>query len=166
MVFDGTLILCGAIAASGAITGQACNGAGNIISTNTVDLGPPGLGGAPGQLGDMGQGEPVIVDFHVRTAPTVGTSCEFQLIQADDAALTSGVQVLVSTGPVPIANLPAGRHVYLSVPPTGRYLPKRYFGARVVNVGVIATHTVFACLVQDGQSQLDQTLFRTGYSVA
>jgi len=162
-IYDGLTLLCGAIAASGAITGQACNGAGNIISTNTVDLGPPGLGGAPGQLGDMGQGEPVIVDFHVRTAPTVGTSCEIQLIQADDAALTSGVQVLVSTGPMPIANLPAGRHVFMTW--ARSTTPKRYGGARIVNVGTVATFSVFAAVVADVQSQLDQVHFKGGFAI-
>jgi len=162
-IYDGLTILCGAISSAGAITGQACNGAGNVISTNTMDLGSLAIGG--NQISAVGQGKSITVDFHVRTAPTVGTTCKYQLIQADDAALTSGVQVLASTDDIPIANLPIGRHVYLSVPAVSHFLPKRYVGARIVNVGVIATHTVFACLVQDGQSQLDQTIFRTGFAI-
>ena len=163
MLFDGLLILCGAIAANGAITGQACNGAGNIISTNTIDLGPPGMGGLPGQLGDMGAGEPVTIDFHVRTAPTVGTSVRFQLIQADDPALTSNVQVLRQSGDIPIANLTAGQHVFLTWGRTDT--PKRYFGARIVNTGAIATLSVFASVVANAQSPLDRTLQRSGFAI-
>ena len=165
MIYDACLILCGAIAASGAITGQACNGAGNIVSTNTIDLGPAGLGGLPGQLGDIGSGKLIVVDFHVRTAPTVGTSVQFQLIQADDPALTVNVQVLVSSGDIPIASLPAGRHVYLELAPLP-FAARRYFGARIVNVGAIATFSVYAAVVADAQSPLDRTLLRSGYGMA
>ena len=164
MIPDANLILCGAIASNGGITGQACNGAGNIISTNTVDLGPPGLGGAPGQLGDIGQGTPVIVDFNVRAAPTGGTSVQFQLIQADDPALTSNVQVLTSSGDVPVAVLTAGRHVYLKLS-SMPHLPKRYVGARIVNVGPVAGLSVFAAVVADPQTPLDRMIFRSGYSI-
>ena len=161
MIPDANLILCGAISSAGAITGQACNGAGNVISTNTMDLGSLALGG--NQISALGQGKSITVDFHVRTAPTVGTSCEFQLIQADDAALTSGVQVLVSTGPMPIANLPAGRHVFMNW--ARSTTPKRYGGARIVNVGTVATFSVFAAVVADVQSQLDQVHFKGGFAI-
>jgi len=90
------------------------NGAGSFISTNTIDMGPPGLGGIPARLADTGAGEPLTLLFQVRTSPTVGTSVRFQLIQADDPALTSNVQVLRQSDDIPIANLPAGRLVFLT----------------------------------------------------
>jgi len=161
MVFDGTLILCGAIAASGAITGQACNGAGNIISTNTIDLAPLALGN--NQLGDIGSGQLIVVDFHARTAAAGGTSIQFQLIQADDPALTVNVQVLASSGDIPIASLPAGRHVYLELAPLP-FAARRYFGARIVNTGAI-TFSVFASVVADPQTPLDRMIFRSGYAI-
>jgi len=161
MIFDGSLLLCGAISAAGAITGQACNGAGNIISTNTIDLAPAGTGAA--QLADTGAGEPIVVCFQVRTAPTAGTSVRFQLIQADDPALTSNVQVLRQSDDIPVANLTAGRHVFLTWGRTDT--PKRYFGARIVNVGPVATFSVFASVVANAQSPLDRTLLRSGYAI-
>ena len=161
MIPDASLILCGSISSAGGITGQAANGAGNIISTNTVDLASLSLGG--NQIGDMGAGTPVIVDFAIRTAPTVGTSVQFQLIQADDPALTVNLQVLTSTGPIPIANLPAGRHVFMQWPRSTT--PKRYGGARIVNVGPVATLSVFAAVVADVQSQLDQIHFKGGWAI-
>ena len=161
MIPDASLIICGGIASNGGITGQVANGAGSFISTNTVDLASLSLGN--NQIGDIGQGTPVIVDFNVRTAPTGGTSVQFQLVQADDPALTVNVQVLVSTGPVPIANLPAGRHVFMRWPRSTT--PKRYFGARIVNAGAVATFSVFAAVVADVQSQLDQIHFKGGWAI-
>ena len=162
MIFDASLTLSGAVsAANGALTGQSVNGAGNVLSTNTIDVGPLALGG--NQNTDLGSGESLQLAVRVMSAPTVGTTVQFQLIQADDAALTAGVQVLSQSDAIPIASLTAGAQVLVPVPRPAPYPTKRYMGARYVNVGAIATASYFAGLVLDAQSP--STTFRTGYGI-
>ena len=150
MYLDALLMLSGSVSATGVLTGQAANGAGSILSTNTLDAGPLALGG--NQPSDYGRGENLYVEFSVLTAPTVGTTVRFQIIQADDAALTSNVQVINQTDDIPIASLTIGSIIPLRWDPAEPYLAKRYIGARYVNVGAIATFSVVATVVKDVQS--------------
>lgn len=163
MIIDALQTLFGSVSAAGVITGAAANGAGNVLSTNTIDLAPLALGG--NQPGDTGAGNDLSVVFNVLTAPTVGTSVQFQLIQADDAALSSNVQVINQTDAFPIASLPAGTLVPLGWDPSAPYAPKRYFGARVVNVGAIATLSLFASVVKDPQG-VQNIYYKSGYAVS
>lgn len=163
MILDALLLLSGSVAAgTGVLTGQAANGAGSILSTNTIDWAPLTLGG--NQAGDLGAGENLFVEFSILTAPTVGTSVEFQLIQADDAALTSNVQVIASTDAYPIASLTIGTIIGLRISPVSPYTPKRYIGARYVNTGAIATFSVSAAIIKDLQ-MVKNIYYRSGYSV-
>lgn len=138
MLTDALATLSGSITGN-VIAGQAANGAGNILSTNTYDL---------GVARDIGKGEPLEVAIEVLTAPTAGTSVQFQLIQADDAALSVNVQVIVQTDAIPIASLPAGTQVPLHVDRVDPYPARRYLGLRYVNVGAIATASYFATIVK------------------
>lgn len=162
MILDAAMLLSGAISATGVLTGQAVNGAGNILSANTIDNGPLTLGG--NQPGDVGMGEDLFVNFSVLSAPTVGTNVRFQIIQADDAALTANVQVINQTDDIPIANLPIGTLVPLGFNSANPYPAKRYIGARYVNTGAIATFSVAAAVVKNVQSR--QTSYKSGFAVA
>lgn len=163
MILDNFLILSGAVSAAGVVTGQAANGAGNILGTNTIDNGPLSLGG--NQAGEIGAGEPLSVEFSVITAPTVGTSVAFQMIQADDAALSVNVQVLGATDAFPIASLPAGTLVPMNVDRAAPYPPKRYVGVRYVNSGAIATFSVFASIVKN-VADVKNLYYKSGYLVS
>lgn len=162
MIIDNLLVLCGAVSAAGVVSGQAMNGAGNILSVNTVDLAPLTIG--VNQAGDFGAGDVLEVVFNVLTAPTVGTNVRFQLIQADDAALSVNVQVINQTDDFPLATLPAGTLVPLHWDRAAPYAPKRYFGARVVNTGAIATLSVFAAVVKSLQD-LKNLNYKSGFAV-
>lgn len=162
MILDAFSFLSGTISAAGVIAGQAANGAGSILGTNTMDLGPLSLGG--NQVGDTGAGEDLSIVFSVLTAPTVGTTVQFQLIQADDAALSVNVQVINQSDAFPIASLPAGTLVPLGVDPAAPYTPKRYIGVRYVNVGAIATFSVTAALAKDPQG-LKNILYKSGFAI-
>src|SRR5690606_28579894 len=116
------------------------------------------------QATDIGLGENLYVEFSVLSAPTVGTNVRFQLIQADDAALTQNVQVISQTEDFPIANLAAGTIVPMRWDPAQPYAPKRYVGARYVNTGAIATFSVVAAVVKDVQSR--QINYKSGFSIA
>lgn len=162
MILDALMLLSGSVSALGVLTGQAVNGAGSILSTNTIDIAPLALGG--NQAGDIGAGEELYVEFSVLTAPTVGTSVTFQLIQADDAALTSNVQIISQTDAFPIASLPIGTIIPLHWDPSAPYAPKRYIGARYVNVGAIATFSVAAAVVKNVQA-VKNLYYKSGYAV-
>lgn len=162
MILDSSLLLSGAISAAGVLTGQAANGAGSILSTNTIDTAPLTLGG--NQATDTGAGEQLSITFSVMTAPTVGTSVQFQIIQADDAALTSNVQVISQTDAFTIAQLPAGTLVPLKWDRAAPFAGKRYVGARYVNVGAIATFSVVAAAVKNVQDVKNIT-YKSGFAV-
>lgn len=162
MILDNFLVLFGSISAAGVVSGAAANGAGNILSTNTIDLAPLTIGG--NQPGDTGAGEVLEVVFNVLTAPTVGTNVQFQLIQADDAALSVNVQVINQTDAFAIAALPAGTIVSLHWDRAAPYPARRYFGARIVNTGAIATLSVFAAVVENVQD-LKNLNYKSGYAV-
>lgn len=163
MIFDGLMILAGTVSAAGALTGQAANGAGSILGTNTLDLGPPMLNGIPGQVGDMGSGEPIELAISILNGPSAGTSVQFQLIQADDAALTTNVQVINQTDAFPIASLPTGTLVPMHWDLAAPYAPRRYVGLRVVNVGPVAGMSVFCAATKNVQSM--RTIFKSGFTL-
>jgi hypothetical protein len=163
MILDNFHILAGSVSASGTLTGQAANGAGSILGTNTIDLGPLALGG--NQVADVGAGEGLEVEFSILTAPTVGTNVQFQLIQADDAALSVNVQVINQTDAFPIASLPAGTLVPLHWDRAAPYVPKRYAGVRFVNTGAIATFSVFAATVKSLQD-VKNIYYKSGFAVS
>lgn len=162
MILDAAMLLSGSYSATGVLSGQSVNGVGSILSTNTIDIAPLLIGG--NQAADTGVGEELFVEFSVLTAPTGGTNVRFQLIQADDAALTSNVQVINQTDDIPIANLAAGTVVPLHWDPAAPYPAKRYVGARYVNTGAIATFSVAASVAKNVQTR--QTSLKSGYSVA
>jgi hypothetical protein len=163
MIFDSALVLAGSINAAGAITGQSMNGAGPILGINTVDMGPCTTFGG-NQVTDGGTGESLEISISVLTAPTVGTNVQFQLVQADDPALTVNLQVINQTDAFPIASLPAGSLVPLHWDRAAPYPPKRYIGLRIVNTGAIATLSVFAAVVKSMQD-VKNIVFRGGYGV-
>lgn len=160
-MIDNLLLFAGTMQASGGITPQSVNGAGTVVSSNVVDNGPT----PANQVPDYGRGEEVEITIAVITAPTVGTSVQFQLVQADDAAISSNVQVLAQTDAFPIANLPAGTRVPLHWRRADPFAPKRYVALRFVNVGAIATASYIAAVGKDFMDTVATRVFRTGYSV-
>jgi len=148
VILDTLTLLSGAISnTTGALVGQAVAGTNtSVLGTNTMDLGSLNLGG--NQL-DNNSGAGIDIAFNVLTAPSAGTSVQFQLIQADDAALTTNVEGLASTGAFAIANLPIGTLVPLHCGRVVPYAPRRYIGVRYVLVGSIASMTVMAFMTSN-----------------
>ena len=165
MIFDALTTFSGAVTATG-LFGQAVNGAGFFTSTNTVDM--AGSGGINGGLfpTDAGAGEPIDISISVLSAPTVGTNVQFQLIQADDAALTVNVQVLSQSDAFPIASLPIGAVVYLHADQAAPYVAKRYIGLRYINTGAIATASYFGSMTKNAQSPRAAGLVKSGFGIA
>ena len=163
MIFDALLLLSGAVSpTTGALTGQTVTGTDiSVLSTNTIDVGPLAIG--QNQAADLGSGDPLQVAIRVMTAAAGGTSWQAQVIQADDAALTSNVQVLGQSGAIPIASLTAGTQIVVPVPRVAPYTAKRYLGLRYVLVGAVSAGAYVAGIVEDAQSP--STTFRSGWSV-
>ena len=163
MITDALQILSGAVSAAGAITGQLVTN-NSTLGTNTIDVAPLTLGG--NQAGDTGAGADLQISFSILVAPTTATTVQFQLIQADDAALTSNVQVINQTDAFPIASLPTGTLVPLRWDQAAPYAPKRYVGVRYISTGaVVAALSVFAAVVKDVQS-MKNIYFKSGFAVA
>lgn len=164
MILDAFTLLSGQLNAStGALTGQLVT-TNSALSTNTMDLGPAAIGN--NQVGDLGAGEPLNVTFSVLVAPATATDVTFQLIQADDAALTTNVQVIGSAGPFTIAQLPVGTLVPMKVDRTAPLLPKRYIGARYVSTGATVTALSVAAIIAKSVQDLRNIYFRSGYAVS
>jgi hypothetical protein len=162
MITDALLALSGSILGN-TVTGQAVFGNGtSVLSTNTVDL---ATGGTPsGQVRDIGAGSDFIFGrFEVTTAFAGGTSAEFQIITADDAALTTNVKVIGTTGAIPVAQLTSTARFACQINPVIGSKGQRYVGARTVNVGNNTAGSIYADLgaeIQDGQK-----FYPVGFSV-
>jgi hypothetical protein len=143
---DNNLLLSGSISATGAIAGQTVFSAGtSVLSTNTVDL---------GVARDIGQGFDLFGRFEYTVAAVGGTSIEMQVISATDAALTTSVTVLGTTGPIPVASLTLGSRFVCDINPVIGSKGQRYLGLRYISVGTTTAGSVFGDLgaeIQDGQ---------------
>jgi len=125
------------------------------VSTNTVDL---------SQARDIGEGEDLYMNFAVGTAFAGGTSVKFEVIVADNAALSSNVLVVGSSDAIATASLTAGASQAVRINPQVASTGKRYLGARYTVVGTYTAGTVTADIthtIQDGKK-----FYASGFSVA
>lgn len=139
---------------------QALTSTGNTLSTNTIDLGltgSPAIGGTI--LYDIGRGSPVLIIAQVVTTFTSGGAgtLAVQFVQADNAALSTNLEVLQATDAIALATLTAGYTFRLSAVPSG--VSKRYIGLRYV----IGTAAMTAGAVTAGLA-LDRTSNPTTYA--
>lgn len=146
MYIDNNLLVSGSVSAAGVVAGQNVFSAGtSVLSTNTIDL---------LQARDMGEGADLFGRFEYTTAAAGGTSIEHQIIVADDAALTTNVTVIGTTGAIPVAQLTAGARFACDINPRLASKGQRYMGARYVSVGTTTAGAVMGDVgieVQDGQ---------------
>ena len=162
MIIDSALLLSGSISAAGVLTGQLVT-ANSTLSTNTIDMASLTLGG--NQATDVGAGEPLELDISILVAPATATDVTFQLIQADDAALSSNVQIINQTAAFTIAQLPVGTVVPLHYDRAAPFAPKRYIGVRYVATGTtITAMSVVAAVVKNVQD-LKNISYKSGFAV-
>lgn len=124
------------------------------VSTDAIDL---------STARDMGEGNDLYMHFAVGTAFAGGTSVKFEIIMADNAALTTNPVVIGSTDAIVTASLVAAYTTAVRVNPQIKSLGKRYLGARYTIVGTYTAGTVTADVVetlQDGQKY-----YASGFSV-
>ncbi|CAB4131902.1 hypothetical protein UFOVP137_24 [uncultured Caudovirales phage] len=124
------------------------------VSTDSIDL---------STARDMGEGNDLYMNFAVGTALAGGTSVKFEIIMADNAALTTNPVVIGSSDAIVTASLVAAYQTALRINPQVKSLGKRYLGARYTIVGTYTAGTVTADIVetlQDGQKY-----YASGFSV-
>lgn len=151
MYVDNNLIFAGAVSAAGvpSATNVFGNGttivSGSFTGGNVIDL---------GSARDIGEGEELSGRVQVMTAASGGTSMQFNFVIADDAAITSNVTVVGTTGAIPVASLTAGARFVADINPRLLSTGKRYLGLQVVNVGNNTAGAIFSDIgieIQDGQ---------------
>lgn len=148
MILDNFLLLSGSVSAAGALAGQAVTV--TAVSTNSVDTNPCALGS--NQPNDMGRGEPLEIAISTLIAATAAgaATVNFELIQADDGALTTNVETLVQTGAIPIAKLTLGALVPLHLDRAAPYAPRRYIGVRyTIGTGPLTAGSFTAAIVKN-----------------
>lgn len=156
MYLDNNLLVHGSISGNTQTPANIFASGASILSANTVDL---------GTNRDMGEGtEYPMLHTIIGTAVSGGTSVEVQAIIADDAALSSNVTVIGSSGAIPVASLTAGKRIAVEINPQVASKGQRYLGARFVNVGANSAGSAmsfFGLDVQDGQK-----FYTSGFAVS
>jgi hypothetical protein len=160
---DALNVFSGGFNAAGAVSYQTVTGTSTtVLGSNSIDT-TGGLGAA--QPTDLGKGEELDIVAQVGTAFVGATSIEIQYISADDAALTTNVTVLGSSGAIPIAKLAAGAQVVVPVPPVDPRALRRYVGVQYVIVGAGSAGSFFTAL-QRRHGDLPQPAYKSGFTVA
>jgi hypothetical protein len=124
------------------------------VSSDTIDL---------SVARDIGEGHNLLMNFAMTEAFAGGTSTNFEVIIADNAALSSNVVVVGASGAIATAGLTLGTNVAVRINPLIGSLGKRYIGARYTVSGTNTAGKVTADIVetiQDGKK-----FYASGFSV-
>jgi hypothetical protein len=146
MIVDNNLVVSGGVSATGTVTYQTVTGASAVLSTNTIDL---------SQNREIGTGEDLYLRTLVGTAFTGLTALTIEVVVADDAALTTNVAVVGSSGAIPVASLTAGARFAMDINPRIGSKSQRYMGARYTPAGTGTAGTLFVDLgleIQDANT--------------
>lgn len=147
--------------------GQLITAVGATTSSNVIDTAGVGTGNTARDIG-MGESLEIAIEILNTLTSAGAATVQFQLVQADDAAITTNVQVIATTDAFPFAFLPAGTIVPLSYDSATPYPRRRYVALRY-NIGTAAltngTGQFFASVVKDLQYQGNNTLYNSGFVV-
>lgn len=125
------------------------------VSTDKIDL---------STARDMGEGEDLFMVFTVGTAFAGGTSINFNVTVADDAALSTNATTIGMSGVIVTASLTAGAQFTVRLNPLIGSLGRRYLGATYTIVGTMSAGTVTADIVTDIQD--GKKFYASGFTVA
>jgi hypothetical protein len=159
MYMDRNLIVSGSVtgpAGSTTITGQTVTGSSAVVSTNTIDL---------QENSDIGEGDDFLrARAIVATAFTGLTALTIEAIQADDAALSTNVTPIGSSGAIPVASLTAGALFEIQLNSRIGSKGQRYLGLRFTPTGTGTAGAIlgdFGIDIQDGRK-----FYPSGFTVA
>ena len=152
-ICDALLLVSGTVSGN-TITGQTVTGTNtSVLCTDKIDL---------LQNRDIGEGEGVYMRSQVTTAVAGATSIAIEVVVADDAALSTNLAIIDSTGAIPLASLTLGARFGLRVNPRLNSLGRRYLGARYTIVG---TGSAGAFFTDFGIELQDQKNYPSGIAV-
>ena len=162
MILDSLLQFSGTVNPT---AGQLVTALGNTVSTNVIDL----AGGNTAR--DLGQGEPLEIQIQILQTLTSGgaATVQFQLVEADDTAISTNVNVIVQTDAFTFGTLTAGKIIPLHWDRASPYQARRYLALRyVIGTAVITNGTgqFFATAVKSIQDAGNNTLFNSGFAVS
>jgi hypothetical protein len=123
-------------------TAQALATTSDTVSTNVLDV-----GSAKKAFG--GAGHPVKVSVGYVNASGTSPTFRARLVGADNAGLSSGVEILADTGANPVT---AGVPVVYELVPSMQKATKRYYGVVFTQGGTSPVGAATANLVLDAQS--------------
>lgn len=124
------------------------------VSTDKIDL---------SVARDIGEGQDLYMNFAVVTQLTGGTSVNFEVVVADDAAISTNVTVIGSSGAIATAALVAGYNTAVRLNPSIASLGRRYLAARYTIVGTYSAGAVTADVVSDIQD--GRKSYASGFAV-
>lgn len=123
------------------------------VSSNALDT------GNTNPLRNIGIGEPLFVVFTTSVAATAAgaATVTFEVVQADDSALTTNVEVLVGSAAIPKATLVVGYNLSFAVPQNTR----RFVGVRyTIGTGPLTAGTFTADIRKDRTANIN---YASGY---
>jgi hypothetical protein len=154
MYIDKNLTVAGTLSTSG-LAGQTITGsAGSAVSENSINL---------SSVRDVGAGEPLNALFTVTTAITGTSGVEMDVILASDALLVNDIEVVGSTGAIPVGELTVNKMFDVTCRPLIGKQGKQYMGTRFTRTGTVSTGAVsctFVETIQDGKKS-----YASGYTV-
>jgi len=170
MIIDAFTLLSGAISSAGVISGQDLTGqAGGAtpLGVNTLDGSTLSIGG--NQVRDLGIGEAFYVQFSTLTALAAAgaATVTFQIVHADDAALSTNIEIISQTGALAKASLTQGTNISIRWPPNHALSTRRYYGVRYAVTSASGNLTAgawVASIVKDPQGE--QVYGKNGFVVA
>jgi hypothetical protein len=117
---------------------------------------------------DIGEGQGFYAVFTVGTGFSGGTSIQFEIIVADNGALTTNPTVIAASAVIPVASLGAGRQIVVSIneplnPIDAVPTARRFLGARYTVAGTMSAGTVTADMVLDYQGA--RRAYPSGFAV-
>lgn len=166
MIIDNFLTLSGAWAA-GVWTPQLVTAVASNVSTNVIDIANTRVP----QPADFGQGNELDCVISVVNTLTSGgaATIAFQLVQADDAAISANVNVLDQTDVFGFATITAGLIITLNWNRTVLGVARRYVALRYVIATAVLTNATGQFIAQVGDQTQDKgntTIFNSGFSVS
>lgn len=167
MIVDALLQFSGTITGN-TMAGQLVTAVANNVSTNVVDMAGVGTGNT---ARDLGQGEPLELAIMILQTLTSGgaATVQFQLVDADDAAISTNVNVIVQTDAFAYTLLTAGKIIPLHWDRAAPYTPRRYMAVRVVIGTAVLTNATgqfFITAVKNIQDLGNSTIFNSGFAVS
>ena len=124
------------------------------VSTDKIDL---------SVAREIGEGDDLFMVFSVGTAFAGGTSINFQVTVADDAALSTNATTIGMSGVIVTASLTAASQFAVRLNPQIASLGRRYLGATYTVVGTMSAGTVTADIVTDIQD--GKKFYANGFAV-